>query len=101
VTAFYGQNGDGKTRILNSFRHALQGYSTGLTQLICEFEPGSSGYEWALKEVAAAARDSRYEATPDHVRKWLRDAIENWFAQAAGGGEVAQSKSPGWTSKLM
>lgn len=79
VTAFYGQNGAGKTWILNSLRHAMRGHSTGTTQLICEFEPGSAGYEWTLDQVAETARDTRYEATPDHDREWLREAIETWF----------------------
>lgn len=79
VTALYGQNGAGKTWILNSLRNALRGHSTGMTQLICEFEPGSAGYEWTLDQVAETARDTRYEATPDHDRKWLREAIETWF----------------------
>jgi predicted ATPase len=79
VTAFYGQNGAGKTWILNSLRNALRGYSTGMTQLMCEFEPGSAGYEWTLDQVAETARDTRYKATPDHDREWLREAIETWF----------------------
>lgn len=53
----------------------------GLTQLICDFEPGSTGYEWTLKELAAAAREARYEAKPDRDKEWLRGAIEKWFIQ--------------------
>lgn len=80
VTALYGQNGAGKTWILNSLRRALRGYYLGITQLICEFEPGSAGHEWALKSVAETARERRrFDATVDQDRERLRDAIETWF----------------------
>lgn len=79
VTAFYGQNGAGKSWILKCLRNALRGHSTGMTQLICEFEQGSPGYEWTLDRVAEAARETRYEATVDHDREWLYDAADEWF----------------------
>lgn len=82
VTSLYGQNGAGKTWILDSLRHALRGHSKGITQLICEFEPGSSGYEWALRRVVQEARDFRSsDATLDSDREWLREAIETWFVR--------------------
>lgn len=80
VTCFYGQNGAGKTWILNSLRHAMRGHSIGITQLLCEFEHGSIGYGWALDHVARTARDFRSsDATRDRDRAWLREAIEAWF----------------------
>lgn len=82
MTSFYGQNGAGKTWILNSLRHALRGHSKGITQLICEFEPGFPGYEWALDRVAEAARDYRSsDAARDRDREWMREAIETWFVR--------------------
>lgn len=79
VTALYGQNGAGKTWILNSLRRAMRGISTGSTQLIYKFEVGSAGYEWTLNQVAEAARETRYDATADHDREWLQQAIKTWF----------------------
>ncbi|MEJ1179586.1 MULTISPECIES: AAA family ATPase [unclassified Pseudarthrobacter] len=80
VTSLYGQNGAGKTWILDALRHTLRGHATGITQLFCEFEPGSPGYKWTLDQVARAARDSRpSDATLNLDRKLLREAIEAWF----------------------
>jgi len=82
MTSLYGQNGAGKTWILNSLRHALRGHSKGMTQLVCQFEPGSSGYEWALGRVAEAARDYRpSDAGRDRDREWMHEAIETWFVR--------------------
>lgn len=79
VTAFYGQNGAGKTWILNSLRHALRGREWGFTQLICEFETGSAGSKWIMDHLAKSARENRYHATPESDRVLLRNAITNWF----------------------
>lgn len=82
VTSLYGQNGAGKTWILDSLRHALRGHSKGITQLICEFEPGSPSYEWTLRRVAKEARDFRSpDATRDRDREWMREAIVTWFVR--------------------
>lgn len=101
VTAFYGQNGAGKTWILNSLRHALKGRAMGLTQLICDFEPGSAGYEWVLTELAELARETRYGANPDHYKKWLRDAIEKWFAQGGRYFRPSDEDDGGLSSDLV
>jgi energy-coupling factor transporter ATP-binding protein EcfA2 len=82
VTSLYGQNGAGKTWILDSLRHALRGHSQGMTQLLCELEPGSPGWGWALDRIAQTARDFRsLDATLDRDRVWLREAIETWFVR--------------------
>lgn len=82
MTSLYGQNGAGKTWILDSLRHAMRGRWKGITQLICEFEPGSPGYEWALCRVADEAREFRSsDATVDRDREWLREAIQTWFVR--------------------
>lgn len=81
VTALYGQNGAGKTWILDSLRCALRGRYRGINQLICQLEQGTGVYEWVMERLADEVHESwhRSKSTPGAGDALLRDAIKNWF----------------------
>ncbi|MFX1818461.1 AAA family ATPase [Pseudarthrobacter sp. CC4] len=81
VTALYGQNGAGKTWILDSLRRALRGRYRGINQLICQLEHDTGVYEWVMEHLADEVHESWYrsKSTPGAGAALLRGAIKNWF----------------------
>lgn len=83
VTALYGQNGAGKTWILNSLRSVLSGQFRGVNQLLCQFERDSVVYNWVMTNLAASERQSWYssQSTVEADALMVRSAVENWFTK--------------------